>query len=114
MIAVTVTCAFCSCSSKITQGEVYDKTYKPAETCVMYIPVTFTNGKSTYTTIQPYIYIFPDRYEIDIRQKNADGEYDTATYYVTEFVFDEINIGDEFIYDEDRDYEEEPYIRKKK
>ena len=101
----------CSCSSKITQGEVYDKVYKQAKTCVQFIPVVHTDGQSTYTTLIPYCYYYPERYEIHIKQMDNNGEYQTAKYYVTESVFNEINIGDEFVYDSERDYDEEPYTR---
>lgn len=79
----------------------------------MYIPIIHTNGKQTYTTIIPFYYHYPDRWEIDIRQPDGEGGYLTAEYYVDESVFDAINIGDEFVYDSTRDYDEEPYTREK-
>lgn len=109
---ILIILCFSSCD-KITHGEVYSKEYKPAESKIMYIPIIHTNGEQTYTTIIPFYYHYPDRWEIDIRQPDGEGGYLTAEYYVDESVFDAIKIGDEFVYDSTRDYDEEPYTREK-
>lgn len=109
---ILIILCFSSCD-KITHGEVYSKEYKPAESRIMYIPIVHTNGKNTFTTIIPFYYHYPDRWEIDIRQPDGKGDYLTAEYYVDKSVFDAIKIGDEFVYDSTRDYDEEPYTREK-
>lgn len=103
------------CSGKITEGEIYEKEYKPEKTSIVTVPIVHTNGKSTYTTIIPVTYHYPDRWCVRIRSLNQDedGEYETAEYYTTEEVYNECEIGDLFVYDEDRDYEEEPVEKEK-
>ena len=103
------------CSEKITEGEIYEKEYKPEKTSIVTVPIVHTNGKSTYTTIIPVTYHYPDRWCIRIRSLNKDegGEYKTAEYYTTEEVYNECEIGDLFVYDEERDYEEEPVEKEK-
>lgn len=101
----------CSCSSKITQGEVYKKNFRPAYSTVRLIPIVHTNGKTSFTTFMPFTYHYPGRWEINIRQLNDNGETLTATYWVSKDVFNTVKIGDEFVYDENRDFSEEPYTR---
>lgn len=103
------------CNEKITEGEVYGKEFKEEYTTIIMTPITHSNGKTSYTTIIPITYHYPDRWVIRIRslEKNKDGEYETAEYYVTQEVFDDCNIGDIFSYDKDRDYREEPVEKSK-
>ena len=108
LILVTLT----GCSSEITEGEVYDKEYKAAHTSVMMIPMTTYNGKTSTVHMIPYIYNYPDRYIIYIK-KFEDNEWKEADYYVPKEVYDGINIGDQFVYDEGRDLSEEPYTRER-
>ncbi|HIX99857.1 MAG TPA: hypothetical protein H9974_10125, partial [Candidatus Dorea intestinigallinarum] len=58
------------CSEKITEGEIYEKEYKPEKTSIVTVPIVHTNGKSTYTTIIPVTYHYPDRWCIRIRSLN--------------------------------------------
>lgn len=101
------------CGKKLTEGEVYEKEFREATTQVRVIPVVSTNGKTTRTTIIPYIYRYPARWIIRIREPNGDGTYITAEYYTTKEIYDSVNIGDTFSYDPDRDFENEPYTRER-
>lgn len=66
----------------------------------------------SYTTVMPYVYYYSDSYEIDIRDYNEEEkEYDTATYYVTEEVYNQCEIGSIFKYEKGRDFNEIPYTR---
>ena len=58
------------CSGKITEGEIYEKEYKPEKTSIVTVPIVHTNGKSTYTTIIPVTYHYPDRKVESIRRQN--------------------------------------------
>ena len=100
------------CSKKITEGEVYDKEYKESYTTVRLIPIVTSNGKTTSTRMIPYVYRYPERWVIRIKDfdsKNDKWIYEE--YYVNKYVYDEIGIGDTFKYDKNRDYKEEPYER---
>lgn len=100
------------CTNKISNGEVYQKEFKEAHNEVKIIPLIRSNGKTTYTTMMPYIYNYPDRYIIYIK-KLEDNKWKTASYYTTKEVYESINVGDQFEYVEDRDLTEEPYTREK-
>jgi hypothetical protein len=64
----------------------------------------------SYTTVMPYVYYYSDSYEIDIRDYNEEEkEYDTATYYVTEEVYSQCEIGSIFKYEKGRDFNEIPH-----
>lgn len=103
------------CSQKITEGEIYEKEFRPEKTEVLIVPMVHTNGKTSYTTPTPIVHHYPDRWRIAIRsiEKNDDGDYDTADYYTTEEVYNNCKVGDMFSYDEDRDSEEEPVEKSK-
>lgn len=105
--------SLCACGNKLTEGEVYGKEFKEARTQVMMIPIVYSNGKTTTTRIIPYMYYYPDRWIIRIREPNGDGTYMTDEYYTTKEIYDSVNIGDTFSYDPDRDFENEPYTRER-
>ena len=112
-LAVLLMFLLCSCGHKLTEGEVYGKEFMPARTQVVLIPFVRSNGKTTTTTIIPYVYRYPDRWLIKIREPKGDGTYITDEYYTSKEVYDSVNIGDTFSYDPDRDYENEPYTRER-
>lgn len=103
------------CGERITRGEVIDKKYTKAHTQVMMIPLVMSSGKTITTTIIPYIYRYPDRWEITIQQHDTeDGVRVTATYRVTQEVYDAVNLHDEFVYDKDMEPKEPEYTRERK
>ena len=105
--------SLCGCGHKLTEGEVYDKEFEEATTQVMLIPIVISTGKTTTTSVVPYVYYYPDRWIIRIREPNGDGTYTTDRYYTTKEIFDSVNIGDTFSFDPDRDFENEPYTRER-
>lgn len=105
--------SLCSCGHELTEGEVYDKEFMPSRTQVVMVPMVISNGKTSTTTIIPYVYFYPDRWLIRIREPNADGTYVTDEYYTSKEVYASVNIGDTFSYDPDRDFENEPYTRER-
>lgn len=104
----------CSCSKKITQGEVINKEYTPSYTTIMMIPIVHTNGKTTTTQIIPFVYRYSDKYEITILGYDSEKNESTATYRVKKEVFDQVNLGDEFVFSKEYEPEYPEYIRKKK
>lgn len=102
-----------ACSPKITSGEVYDKEYREAFTTVSFYPLIISNGKTTTTTMVPYTVYYHERWVIFIKSFE-DGEWITEDFYVSEAVYNSINIGDMFEYDENRgDLTEEPHTKEK-
>ena len=113
VIVIPICFAFKSCGHELTEGEVYQKEYHEARTVVRFIPITTYNGKTTTTRLIPYLYRYPDRWIIYIREPNGDGTYTTDYYYTTEEVYNSVEIGNTFCYDPDRDFEDEPYTRER-
>lgn len=103
------------CRGKMAEGEIYSKRFIPAHADTMLIPTIYSNGKTYYTILMPYVMTYPDAYEIKIRNYDEDKQkYDTQTYYVKEDVWKQCEIGNVFKYDKDRDFTEMPYSRKDK
>ena len=103
------------CGKKLTEGEIYGKEFLPEETTITYVPFVYSDGKTSHTTIIPMVFDYPDRWRIDIRSFNVneEGEYETASYFTSEEVFEACDIGDVFSYEPERDSENEP-VRKEK
>lgn len=105
----------CGCGNKITYGEVYDKEFRAAHSTVRVIPITRYNGKTHRVRMIPFIHRYPDRYVIFIKAFNEeDGKWITEDYYVSKDLYEHINIGDMFEYDESRgDLDDEPYTKER-
>nr|DAU83755.1 MAG TPA: protein of unknown function (DUF4969) [Caudoviricetes sp.] len=102
------------CQNSITQGEVIEKEFTPSHTEVMLVPLVHSNGKTSYTTLVPFIYSYSDSWKITIQSYDKEtGENSTATYRVTENVYNSVEIGSEFIYDENMKPSEPEYIRER-
>ena len=114
LICLLLVVSLCGCSNEITEGEVYEKEYREAHTTVMMLPLVISNGKTTKTTMIPFLVHYPDRYIIFIKAYQ-DEEWKTEDFYVSKEVYDSIKIGDMFLYDEERgDLQDEPYTKERK
>ena len=114
LICILLVVSLCGCSNSITEGEVYKKEYREAYTTVMMLPLVISNGKTITTTMIPYSVHYPDRYVVFIKAYQ-DEEWKTEDFYVSKEVYDSINIGDMFLYDEERgDLQYEPYTKERK
>lgn len=103
----------CGCSPTISEGEVYAKEYREAFTTVQCYPIVIYNGKTTTTMIIPYTVYYPERWVVFIKSFE-DGEWLTEDYFVSENIYNSINVGDIFVYDESRgDLKDEPYTKEK-
>lgn len=112
-LCLIILAMICGCSDTITEGEVYEKEYKEAFTTTSILPLVISTGKTTTTIMVPYFIRYPDRYVIHIKSF-VDDEWVTEDFYVTKEVYDSINVGDMFIYDEDRgDLQDEPYTKER-
>lgn len=101
-----------ACGGGITSGEVVSKEYTPAHTQNSIIPIVISNGKTCSTIMVPYTYHYSDKWEITIRQySEEENEFLTATYRVTEEVYNATEIGAQFEYVEDMEPSEPEYTR---
>ena len=113
LLCVLVVVSLCGCSNEITEGEVYEKEYQEEYTTVMMLPLVISNGKTTTTTMMPYLVSYPERYVIFIKAYQ-DDEWKTEDFYVSKEVYDGTTIGDMFLYDEERgDLQDEPYTKER-
>lgn len=114
VICISSVLSLCGCSSAITEGEVYKKEYREAHTSVMMLPLVISNGKTTTTNMIPYFVHYPDRYVVFIKAYQ-DNEWKTEDFYVSKEVYDTINVGNMFLYDEGRgDLQDEPCTKERK
>lgn len=103
---------FSGSETRLTEGEVYDKSFTAAHSQTLMLPMVHSNGETTFTTMMPYIRNYPDTYSISIRDFQ-DGEWITETYYVSKEVYNDVEIGDIFKYEKGRDLEEAPYTQER-
>lgn len=113
-IAASFLILLSGCSAKITSGEVTDKTFTPEHTETRLVTVVHSNGKTTYTTVVPYVYHYPDTWRITIRNLDENGNELNETFRVTEDVYNSVDIEDEFVYDEDFEPNEPEYTRERR
>lgn len=113
IMALVLVAGLAGCTERITRGEVVDKQFTPAHTATRIVPVTRSDGRVTTVTPVPFFYYYPDAYEITISGVDQNGTRQEAVYRVTKEVFDAVEIGAEFIYDEDMQPEEPVYRRER-
>lgn len=115
LLLVTSLICLSSCSPVISEGEVYRKEFRPAETVITLRPLILSNGKTITIINMTYSYSYPDRWVIHIKDYNSkEDKFDTEDFFVTEEIFDEISVGDWFVYSDDGTLREEPYSKKTK
>ena len=114
VIAIIAMFLLCGCSDEITQGEVIEKNYSPAHTKIITMPVVISGGKTSNMILIPFKYYYSDKWEITIQQWNEESkEMQTAVFRVTKEVYDDIEIGSEFIYKEYMEPNYPEYTREK-
>lgn len=102
------------CTIKITKGEVIEKEFTPAHNSLLTVPLTVTNGKTTTVVSVPYMYYYSEKWEITIQDwDDTEDKMVTATYRVTKEVYNAVEIGDEFVYDEEFEPSYPEYTREK-
>ena len=103
---------FCSCAKKIESGEVYKKEYRPARSSLIYLPQTVVMGNNVTTMSVPKVVYYPERYVVFIRAYH-EGEWISEDFYVSPERYAQIQLGDNFTYNEELgDLNDEPYTEK--
>lgn len=104
-----------SCSDSINEGDVYEKEFKPEYTTVSVLPMTISSGKTVTTIMVPYTIHYPDRWVIYIKAYDEEAcNWINEDFYVSEEVYDSVDIGDYFVFDEDMGTRDEPYTKTRK
>ena len=98
------------CKAERFEGEVCELEFKEEYTTTRVMTITVFNGKTSSVIVVPYVFHYPDRWRVKVRE--YDEENRQITYhecYVTEEVFNSLEIGDWFVYDESYCFANEPY-----
>lgn len=97
---------------KLEEGTVISKEFEPAHTTRSTISIPHRVGKITTVTVVPVTRHYDDQWKITF-EGYLDGKLKVRTAYVTEEVYNSYEIGDHFIYDKDRDSDEESYVEER-
>lgn len=73
------------------------------------IPVVTKVGNSTITNLIPVIRDYEDQWVIIFEGMNEEGEKETRKVYTDEETYNSYEVGDNFVYVEDRDEDEPEY-----
>lgn len=114
LVGILMLIVLTGCKSEWFEGEVCELEFKEACTTTRVIPITVFNGKTCSVIIVPYVFHYPDRWRVKVWE--YDEENRQITYhecYVTEEVFNSLEIGDWFVYDESYCFANEPYIKER-
>lgn len=114
VFATLLTIGLTSCSEVITSGEVVDKTFKPAYSQLLFVPMTVSNGKTISTVMMPFTYNYPDTYRITIQKYDKENsEMLEATYRVTKEIYFSVELGTEFVYEDSYEPNAPEYYRER-
>lgn len=114
LLCIITSIIFTGCNKKGFEGEICELEFKPAYDTVLLLPITIYNGKTTTIILVPYIRHYPDRYYVKVRHFNdKDQKYNYDDCYVPKDVFDELDIGDWFVFDPNNYFDSEPYTQEK-
>ena len=109
IVCLTLCLMLVGCSNVITEGEVYNKEHRESRVVVMPMTMVHSNGETTYTTVVPVTWYYPESYVIFIKAYDSENEeWLTEDYYVEEDVSNSTNIGDYFVFDEETMLQDEP------
>ncbi len=97
---------------KLEEGIVISKEFEPAHTTRTTISIPHRVGKITTVSVIPVTRHYDDQWTITF-EGYLDGKLKVRTAYVTEEVYNSYEIGDHFIYDKDRDSDEESYVEER-
>ena len=114
-VCLIISVIMCSCEYKVTSGEVVGKEYQPAYNTTAFMPIVISNGKTTTTTMVPYVIRYSDNWFITIYgYSEKDNKYIEETHRVTKEVYDSVEIGSYFEYNKKMEPSEPEYVKEKR
>lgn len=91
----------CACSPSITEGEVYKKEFRPKHIEQTFYPIYSTVNGITFVQLIPSTYFVDDKWVIFIKKYNSkEKKWETESFYVNESLYNKLNLGDYFRYDD--------------
>lgn len=115
-LVLTATIFLTACGNSLSEGEVYEKEFRPSKITTVMMPlVQYNPGTKTATTIiVPYTIYYPDRWVVRIRRFDG-AEWKYGEWFVSESTYDTVRVGDMFEAIKDRgDKSTEPYTKTRK
>ncbi len=93
----------------ITEGKILEKKFIPAHTETLLLPFITKVGNSPFTNFIPVAREYEDQWIIIFEGVNEEGETDIRKIYTDEETYNSHEVGDNFVYVEDRDEDEPEY-----
>ena len=93
------------------EGEVYQKEIREEKQVTEESYNSSTRSYKTYLTTYPQAYIIYVKYKKDYGDK-GNIFYNTFAFYVSKDIFDNVNIGDKYLYNDQKDSMELEYIKR--
>jgi hypothetical protein len=109
IVAIILILLSLSGCSTITEGKIIEKEFIPAHTETLLVPIVMSTGKSTFTNFIPVIRDYEDQWVIMFEGTNEEGEKEARKVYTDEETYNSYEVGDNFVYVEDRDEDEPEY-----
>lgn len=94
------------------EGEVYLKEIREEREVKEQLYDSYTRSYEDYLMTYPQAYVIYVKYKKDYGDKDNQF-YDTYAFYVSKDVYDKVNIGDNYLYNEQKDSLTLEYIKKK-
>ncbi len=103
-----------SCEKPITEGEVVNKVYEPAQTYVIMYPMTVSSGKTITTIMVPMIVYDDEDWIIKIQKFDENKQkWRYRTIWVTSELYHSIAVGGWFLIDKNCEFND-PDIKRRK
>lgn len=113
VLASLILICFSGCSKGIAEGTVYKREFVAEHTETIIIPIVHSTGKTCYTTMMPVIRMYPDEWVISVKKYNSDSsEWETKDFYVSQQVYDKVEVGDYYVFNKKDGTTDEPYTQK--
>lgn len=109
ILAIIIILLSLSGCSLITEGKIIEKKFTPAHTETLLVPIVMSTGTSTFTNFIPVTRDYEDQWVIIFEGVNEEGETDIRKVYTDEETYNSHEVGDNFVYVEDRDEDEPEY-----
>lgn len=95
--------------ASMTEGTVVEKEFIAAHTVHTHITMTSKVGNTTSIRMIPVIHHYDDDWTITVEGYNRKGDLKQRTFHIDEKTYNKIEVGDHYVYDEEKDSLEAPY-----
>lgn len=112
ILASLILICFSGCSKGIAEGTIYKREFVAEHTETIIIPIVHSTGETCYTTMIPVIRMYPDEWIVSVKKYNKDlSEWETKDFYVSQQVYDKVEVGDYYVFNKKDGTTDEPYTQ---